>query len=198
MYSRNRIPSILLISFLTVAICSSQLHAGKAKVGWLHHGNQHISDNGELAGDHNQRPGYWATIDTHVYNNVCVDIHMSGTLQQSYGWMQNDNGLLSALAWSSEVELVGGSYSEHIMPYTDEDMNFFSLEYFKRICSELTNPVGTCGGGTTYRPKVAWVPERVWKNFLIHDFASTYGYDPGGGWRSCDPPSGWKNGFTRY
>jgi hypothetical protein len=165
------------------------------KVAWLHHGNQHLSDNGELAGEHDHRPGYWATIDSHVYNNVSVDIHISGTLQQSYGWLQNGNGLLGALAGNCQIEMCGGNYSEHIMPYTDEDMNIFSLNYFQKVCEKLINPVGTACGNETNRPKVIWVPERVWKDFLIHDFAATYGYDPGDGWR---PPCVVLDGNTAH
>ena len=193
---------ILCSTFIVIMIW-----AGTAKVAFVHHGNQHISNNSAYVGSHNTRPGFWATIDSHIYNNVPVDIHMSGTLQISYHWLENDNSLLKGLYDSSSgknfgiannpfIEIVGGTFSEHIMPYADEDMNIFSLDLFKDIAKNCTNPVGTCGGFATNRPKVIWIPERTWKDFLIHDITMTYGYfDEYGYWK---PPVVLLDGNTAH
>ena len=157
--------------------------AGTAKIAFVHHANQHLADNGALVGAHDSRPGYWATLDSHNYNGVPVDLHVSGTLLQSYRWMNNDRGLMDAIAQSSRVEIVGGSYGEHILPYTDEDINFFSLFHAQEVAGNLLNPAGTVAGWGTNRPRLVWIPERVWKMSLQHDISGSYGYSGPGGWR---------------
>ncbi len=159
---------------LFTGVLSIVTWAGTAKIAWVHHGNQHISDNASLAGYHNSRPGYWATIDSHVYNNIPVDIHMSGTLLQSYTWNQNDHGLLNALKSNSQIELVGSAYAQHILPYVDEDMNVFALNFYKDIFSKSLAQPGTAGGNNTNRPILIWLPERVWKDFLLNDISQVY------------------------
>ncbi|MDI6783732.1 MAG: hypothetical protein QME64_06520 [bacterium] len=163
------------IIFFILALTS---WAGTAKIAWVHHGNQHISDNASLAGYHNSRPGYWATIDSHVYNNVPVDIHISGTLLQSYSWNQNDRGLLNALKSNNQIELVGSAYAQHILPYADEDMNIFALQYYKDLLTKSLAAPGTAGGNPTDRPILIWLPERVWKDFLLNDISQVYWRNP--------------------
>lgn len=165
--------NLFLILFLIFSIA----YGGTAKVCWVHHGNQHIGDHSDYIGYHNSRPGYWATIDTHVYNNMPVDIHISGPLLQSFKWLENDRGLLNALKTNTQIELLGSAYSQHILPYADEDINIFALNYYKDLLSKSLNPVGTCGGFTTFRPIVVWIPERVWKDFLLNDVSQTYWRD---------------------
>ncbi|MCK4667890.1 hypothetical protein KAU33_14130 [Candidatus Dependentiae bacterium] len=190
------------VIILSLILLLPALVFSTAKVAFVHHGNQNITwhgnrqggdmSSGDLAGRHDARPGFWATIDSHVYNNVAVDLHISGTLAQSYAWGEDDDYMLQGndqynihgMANSYQIEIVGGAYAEHIMPYADEDMNIFALQYFKEIMTNLINPVGTANGNNTNRSKVCWVPERTWKNWLLHDFACTYGYESINGWRA--------------
>lgn len=138
------------------------LWAGTVKVAFLHHGNQHFSDNGAYA----LRPGdpgyvgnsYHRTLDTHFYYQVPVDIHISGPLVHSYAWNQNDNGLLSRLQ-NSLVDIVGGTYAEHIMPYVAQEMNEFSTWFARQVYDSLIK-----GPGQPDQPTVIWIPERVWKS----------------------------------
>ncbi|MEO0246888.1 MAG: T9SS type A sorting domain-containing protein [candidate division WOR-3 bacterium] len=142
---------------------------GTAKIAFLHHGNQHFADNGLYA----LRPGdsgyngnsFHRTLDTHEYYNCPVDIHISGTLLQSYTWMQNDRGLLSRLR-GDIVNIIGGTYAEHIMPYVDRNINKFSLWYAKTL---YENTIG--GVGWPDYPNIIWIPERVFKSELLMPYS---------------------------
>ncbi len=136
--------------------------SGTAKIAFIHHANQSFSDNGQYAllpGD----PGYVGnsyhrTLDTHFYWGVPIDIHISGPLIHSYGWLQNDNGLLNRLK-SDLVDIVGGVYAENILPYVDSSINIQSLMYAKQVDSAWIKPPGRAD-----YPTVIWIPERVWKS----------------------------------
>lgn len=160
-------------------IVSFFLISGTAKIAFLHHANQSFSDNGSYAlksgcygynGNSFQR-----VLDTHEYYNFPVDLHMSGVLAQSYGWMKNDNGLLNRMK-GNVVYLVGGSYAENILPYAEKDMNEFSMWYVQQVYNGLIKDVGW----PDY-PNVIWVPERVFKDetqmgySLIKIFNDKYG-----------------------
>ncbi len=139
------------------------LIGGTAKIAFLHHGNQHFSDNGNYAlrpGDYGYNGNsYHRILDTHEYYNCPVDIHISGTLTQSFTFLQNDRGLIQRLKNSSFVYITGGTYAEHIMPYVDSVINRFSLRYAKTVYSEVLN-----GNGWIDYPDVLWIPERVFKS----------------------------------
>jgi hypothetical protein len=178
---------IIVLSLLLISGFFEEVSAN-AKVAWIHHGNQALNDSGSLAGTHNARPGYWATLDSHNYNSCPVDLHMSGSLMQSYRWMQNDNGLVAAMANSSHAEIAGSFYAQHIAPYVAEDLNIFSMQYFREIWGAVPASgggafPGTINGYTTNRPVTVWIPERTWKDYLISDVARSYGYNGAFGWR---------------
>jgi len=145
------------------------LLGGTAKIAFLHHGNQHFSDNGYYAlrpGDYGYNGNsFHRTLDTHEYYNCPIDIHISGTLTQSYTWMQNDRGLLNRLR-GDLVYLVGGTYAEHIMPYVDRNINKFSLWYAKTLYENSIK-----GVGWPEYPNVIWVPERVFKSQLLMPYS---------------------------
>ncbi len=144
-----------LIAFIVVS--------GTAKIAFLHHGNQSLTDNSYYT----LRPGdegyvgnsFHRTLDTHEYYHVPVDIHISGCLAQSYSWGKNDRGLLSRLRDLPEVWLVGGSYAENIMPYMDSVGNNFAMWYVQQVYDSSIK-------GISYYdiPDVIWIPERVYKS----------------------------------
>jgi len=148
----------------------AMLFGGTAKIAFLHHGNQHFSDNGNYAlreGDYGYSGNsYHRTLDTHEYYDCPVDIHISGILLQSYTFLQNDRGLIDRLKNSDFVYTVGGTYAEHIMPYVDSSINRFSLWYAKTLYSYNLNGVGwpDC-------PDVIWIPERVFKSELLMPYS---------------------------
>lgn len=145
------------------------LISGTAKIAFLHHGNQHIGDNGSYTlryGDYGYNGNsFHRTLDTHEYYNCPVDIHISGTLTQSYTWMQNDRGLLDRLR-GDIVYLIGGTYAEHIMPYVEREINKFSLHYAKTLYQNSIK-----GVGWPDYPDVIWIPERVFKSELLMPYS---------------------------
>ncbi len=170
------------VNILTLFI----LLSGTAKIAFVHHANQSLADNGALAlqqGD----PGYVGnsyhrTLDTHFYYGKPIDIHMSGPLAQSYGWMQNGHDILGRLRNSDLVYIVGGSYAENILPYADREINEFSMWYVQQVYDSLIK-----GVGYPDLPNVIWIPERVWKSqnlmpySLIEVLNQKYGkYDSNG------------------
>ncbi len=137
--------------------------SGTAKIAFLHHANQSLTDNSYYTlrqGDAGYvGNSFHRTLDTHEYYHVPVDIHISGPLMQSYSWGKNDNGLLSRLRDMPEVWLVGGSYAENIMPYMDSVGNKFSMWYVQNVYDS------TIKGISYYDiPNVLWIPERVYKS----------------------------------
>ncbi len=146
---------IKLLAFLIIS--------GTAKIAFLHHGNQSLTDNSyyTLRPDDEGYVGnsFHRTLDTHEYYHVPVDIHISGCLTQSYSWGKNDRGLLKRLRDMPEVWLVGGSYAENILPYMDSAGNRFSMWYVQQVYDS------TIKGISYYDiPNVIWIPERVYKS----------------------------------
>ena len=147
------------VNILTLFI----LLSGTAKIAFVHHGNQSLADNGSLAMQQGD-PGYngnsyHRTLDTHFYYGKPIDIHISGPLTQSYGWMQNGHDILGRLRNSDLVYIVGGSYAENILPYADREINEFSMWYVQQVYDSLIK-----GVGYPDLPNVIWIPERVWKS----------------------------------
>lgn len=148
----------------------SILFSGTAKIAFVHHGNQHFGDNGSYALLPGQ-PGYVGnsyhrTLDTHFYWDVPIDIHISGTLAQSYKWLQNDNGLLQRLRNSSLVDILGGVYGQLIMPYISLEIVQKSLDYHKKLMREIVKEPGWPDF-----PTVVWIPERVYKSDLLMPYS---------------------------
>ncbi|MGB9824859.1 MAG: T9SS type A sorting domain-containing protein [Candidatus Hydrothermia bacterium] len=145
------------------------LTAGTAKIAFLHHGNQHFSDNGNYAlrpGDYGYNGNsFHRTLDTHEYYDCPLDIHISGTLLQSYTWMQNDRGLINRLC-GDVVNIVGGTYAEHIIPYVERPINKFSLWYAKSLYDSILR-----GVSWPDFPNVIWIPERVFKSELLMPYS---------------------------
>ncbi len=146
------------------------LISGTAKIAFLHHGNQSLTDNSYYTlrqGDEGYvGNSFHRTLDTHEYYHVPVDIHISGCLTQSYSWGKNDRGLLGRLRDMSEVWLIGGSYAENIMPYMDSIGNKFSTWYIQQVYDSSIK-------GISYYdiPNVLWIPERVYKSEALMPYS---------------------------
>jgi len=145
------------------------IFSGTAKIAFLHHGNQSFSDNGSYALRYGMEGyignSYHRIFDTHEYYNVPLDIHISGTLLQSYAFLRNDNDLINRMK-GSLVDILGGFYAEHISPYVDIELNRFALYYEKIIDSSIVKKPGW----QNY-PTVIWIPERVWKSEAIMPYS---------------------------
>jgi len=142
-------------------IISSDFSTITAKLAFVHHGNQHINPFSGGVIDDGQGHGFYRILDTHETYNLPVNLHLSGVLITGLVW--NKPSFLERvrnLASKGLVEILGGVYGEHIMPYLDESLNIWALNKHKELCQFYFNCT----------PRVAWVPERVWKYFIDNDF----------------------------
>jgi hypothetical protein len=139
------------------AVFSDQ-YCGTAKVAFVHHGNQHLTDNRALnnPGSINSY-GYILYVHEYLTNKtgrvIPVDIHMSGTLLTSYLWW--DPGFINyikSLLNRGIVSILGGVWAEHITAYFYDNFNAPSANITKWQIQQVFG----------YTPKVAWVPERTW------------------------------------
>ncbi len=155
---------------MSAFVISLILFTGTAKIAFLHHGNQSLTDNSYYTlrqGDAGYvGNSFHRTLDTHEYYHVPLDIHISGCLTQSYSWGKNDRGLLERLKDMPEVWLCGGSYAENIMPYMDSAGNRFSMWYVQQVYDSSIK-------GIAYYdiPNVLWIPERVYKSEALMPYS---------------------------
>lgn len=138
-----------------------------AKLAFVHHGNQHINPFSGGVVDDGMGHGFYRTLDAHETYNLPVNLHLSGVLITGLAW--NKPSFLQRIRYLTSrglAEIIGGVYGEHILPYLNESLNIWALNKHKELCQFYFN----------YTPKVAWVPERVWKYFIDNDFIET-GYE---------------------
>jgi hypothetical protein len=118
----------------------------------------------------NLYPGYIRTLDTHTMLNVPLNMHISGTLLSSFLWAREDPNdpnyvypIRDGPTFLQDVKnfiqsgngaLIGGVYSESIMPYFEGPVNQSSMAAFNDLAQ-------TIFGLTTNDMKVMHVPERV-------------------------------------
>ncbi|HDI07688.1 MAG TPA: hypothetical protein ENF76_04925 [Candidatus Bathyarchaeota archaeon] len=143
---------------------ASNSHTVTTKLAFVHHGNQHINPFTSGVVDDGQGHGFYRILDSHEEYGLPVNIHMSGVLITSLVW-NNPSFLerIKNLTSRGLVEILGSVYGQHIMPYLDECLNTWALNKHKELCQRYFNAT----------PRVAWVPERVWKYFLDNDFSNT-------------------------
>lgn len=133
-------------------------NVGTAKLAFVHHGNQALTDNRALNNPNSKNSyGYilWVHEDVSrlAGRTIPVGIHMSGTLASSFAWW--DMGFIDyikSLISEGVVEVIGGVWAEHITAYFDDSINRPSIQYYSHFAQELF--------GVT--PNVAWIPERTW------------------------------------
>ncbi|GEM_PF-1927070 len=133
-------------------------NVGTAKVAFVHHGNQALTDNRAL-NDPNSTNSYWYILKIHenvsdlANRPIPVTIHMSGTLLSSFLWWQPEFiDYVKNLTDAGVVELIGGVWAEYITAYFPDDINRPSIEYYSGMLNRTF--------GVT--PVIAWIPERTW------------------------------------
>ncbi len=167
-----------------------------AKYSVILHGNQSISSADHVADlirNHriqtpSGRPtGYHRALETHSVFDVKVNIHVSGSLAATLEWAQHPDpafdgpsfnrwigAFLDADPDNGDGALIGGTYSEHIMPYFEHSgVN----ESSARLKEETLRRVY----GQPSPPSVFWTPERVIRAETFADIRSA-GY----GWTVVD------------
>ncbi len=131
---------------------------GTAKVVFLHHGNQHLTDNRALnpPGSANSY-GFilWVHEDVSkkAGRRIPVMFHMSGTLLASYVWW--DHGFVDYMRYLVHEGIaipVGGMWAEYITAYFYDNFNAPSAKLAQDYYYHIFG----------YRPITAWIPERTW------------------------------------
>jgi starch synthase len=124
----------------------------------VHHANQYL-----LADHYDNREGiteivegYTAALRLHEKYGIPATLHLSGTLIETlawhYPWFLD---LVRGLREKGLISLIGGTYSENVMPLFDASFNKRQLDEFFWLCRHhLRCPPEEL--------EVCWVPERVW------------------------------------
>ena len=128
-------------------------------VALVHHANQYLITEGyrDREGLTALVSGYTAVLDLHERYQVPAHLHLSGTLIEAAAWGNPEFlQLVRRLRDEGLVTLVGGAYSESILPEFDE-------EFVRRqLRTELWLHQRHLGCAPE-ELSIFWVPERVWR-----------------------------------
>jgi hypothetical protein len=106
--------------------------------------------------------GYLDVLELHRRYGVPLSLHLSGTLLEGMLWHQADRfDRIRRLVRGAGFGLVGGTYSEPIMPTLSPAMNRLQLATMAELLTEHFRVDAA-------RVRTAWLPERVWAPEL-HD-----------------------------
>jgi len=140
----------------------------RVKVISLIHGNQAIQPGSTLQNlvNTNAGAGYFRPLDAHQAYNVPLTLHITPTLASAIQWAAADpasahpwrdgpalNARIAGMIASGTVDLLGSTFSDHILPY-------FSKAY-NRDNVALANDFLTSIYGHAPSTHVFWTPERV-------------------------------------
>ncbi len=125
---------------------------------FVHHGNQGLTHTDVFYGNPNGQSGidgsgYDEVLNAHRATGIPGNFHMSGTLMPAAEWHNPEfNDTLAAMASRGLVSMMTSALGQHMMPFTTNEMNDWSVYTESQMVNYLYN----------YTPHVAWVPERVW------------------------------------
>ena len=158
---------------------SSTASTGRAKYASIAHGNQSLNKADDIR-SHIWDPttvnktGFVRTLDTHRIFHVPLNIHMSGTLIAACQWAKSSVGSSDPSDGPSFLQevskfvdddqtdrpgsMIGGVFSEQIMPYFEGEANTTSMALFDEIASHYF-------GQTASTMSVMHTPERVIRSY---------------------------------
>ena len=125
---------------------------------FVHHGNQGLTHTDVFYGNPFGQSGidgsgYDEVLNAHRATGIPGNFHMSGTLMPAAEWHNPEfNDTLAAMASRGLVSMMTSALGQHMMPFTTNEMNDWSVYTESQMVNYLYN----------YTPHVAWVPERVW------------------------------------
>ncbi|MCD4788918.1 MAG: hypothetical protein K8R37_02870 [Bacteroidales bacterium] len=125
---------------------------------FVHHGNQGLTYTDVFYGNEwgisgLDGSGYDEVLQAHEATNLPGNFHMSGTLMPAAEWHNPEfNDWLETMASAGLVSMMTSALGQHIMPFTTNEMNDWSVYVESQMVDFRYN----------YVPRVAWVPERVW------------------------------------
>jgi hypothetical protein len=143
---------------------------GKAiKVISLVHGNQHVQPGSVVQNliNNGAGGGYYRTLDAHEAYGIPVTLHVTPTLAAAIQWASVDpsagkpwldgpafNQRIASLIATGRVDLIGSTFSDHMLPYFTETYNSNNLLLAKHYLRSVY-------GSNAVSTKVLWTPERV-------------------------------------
>ena len=125
---------------------------------FVHHGNQGLTYTEVFYGSPNgqsglEGSGFDEVLQVHEATSIPGNFHMSGTLMPAAQWHNPEfNDWLTSLASQGIVSMMTSALGQHIMPFTNNNMNDWSVGVECDMVDYRYN----------YEPRTAWVPERVW------------------------------------
>ena len=140
----------------------------KVKVVSLIHGNQAIQPGSVTQNliNNNAGAGYYRPLDAHAAYGVPLTMHITPTLASSIQWAAANpaaaqpyrdgptlNANISTLAKAAVVDLLGSTFSDHILPYFDKPLNRDNVTLANEFLTTIYN--------TPPSSQVFWTPERV-------------------------------------
>ena len=140
----------------------------RVKVVSLIHGNQAIQP-GSVTQDlinNNAGAGYYRPLDVHQAYNAPLTMHITPTLASGLQWASASpsaneayrdgpalNTRVGTLASSGVVDLLGSTFSDHILPYFDSTLNRDNVALANEFLTNIYHVAPSA--------KVFWTPERV-------------------------------------
>lgn len=157
-----------------------------SKVILLAHGNQPMERSEKIQSlVNNLAPtnptGYFRLLNTHENYNAPLTLHLTPTLASALEWAKsttsaNDGAMFNTriknLIGNEKIDLLGSTYSDHILKYFPSDFNISN----KNLAQQALDTIYGNGEPVTSR-SVFWTPERVLDNTSISQIdAMGYGY----------------------
>lgn len=127
-------------------------------LSFVHHANQLVITDGYANRDGISRvcAGYVHVLELHRKYGIPASLHLSGTLLEAMLWHAPEQfAEIRRLVGSTGIRLVGGTYSEPIMPTLSPEMNRLQIATMTELIAEHFPQDRT-------RIRTAWLPERVW------------------------------------
>jgi starch synthase len=124
----------------------------------VHHANQYLITDGydNRDGITSIARGYEAVLRMHRRYGIRANLHLSGTLLEALVWHRPEFvDFVKELVTERLIALVGGTYSENVMPLFSDEHNRGQLDELFRLYDDLL-------GCPPHRLKALWIPERVW------------------------------------
>ena len=124
----------------------------------VHHANQYLITDGydNREGISEIVEGYAAALRLHEKYGIPASLHLSGTLIETlawhYPWFLE---LVKDLREKGLISVIGGTYSENVMPLFEPSFNSRQLDEFLWLYRRHL-------GRPPEEVEVCWVPERVW------------------------------------
>ncbi len=153
----------------------------RVKVISLIHGNQAIQPGSVMQKliNNGAGAGYYRALDAHQAFEVPLTLHVTPTFASAVQWARSAslgaddgpafNARIGTLIGAGTIDLLGSTFSDHLLPYFDSAFNADNLDLARDFLSNIY--------GHLPSPNVLWTPERVSSSAVLGKVAAAgYGY----------------------